>query len=82
MFKKIKEFIKYIDKKIDLKKLFKFGITGVLNTAVDWIISSLLYYCFAVSSPVSKVAGQITAIINSYFVNKHWTFKNNNKHKK
>ena len=82
MFKKIKEFIKYIDKKIDLKKFFKFGITGVLNTAVDWLISSLLYYCFAVSSPVSKVAGQITAIINSYFVNKYWTFKNNNKHKK
>ncbi|MCL1859384.1 MAG: GtrA family protein [Oscillospiraceae bacterium] len=80
--KKIKNIIKYIDKKIDLKKFFKFGITGLLNTAIDWLVSSFLYYCFTVPSPTAKVIGQISAIINSYFINKHWTFKNNNKHKK
>ena len=82
MIKKIKEFIKYIDKKIDLKKLFKFGITGVLNTAIDILLFAFFCEILKLDPKISKIISQSVAIINSYIVNKNWTFqkrKNYNK---
>ena len=82
MIKKIKEFIKYIDKKIDLKKFFKFGITGVLNTAVDFLVYSFCLEILTLPATAAQPIGQGVAIINSYFINKNWTFnkrKNYNK---
>ena len=82
MIKKIKGFIAFIDKKIDLKKFIKFGITGVLNTAVDTLIFAFCIEILKIYPPTSKVIGVIAASINSYIINKNWTFqkrKNYNK---
>ena len=82
MIKKIKKFINFIDAKIDLKKFIKFGITGVLNTAIDFLIYAFCCEILKLDPKIAKVISQTAAIINSYFVNKNWTFqkrKNYNK---
>ena len=82
MVKKIKELIKFIDKKIDLKKFIKFGITGVLNTVVDTLVFALCFEIIGINSPVSKVIGVIAASINSYIINKNWTFQKRKNYSK
>ena len=82
MIKKIKEFIAYIDKKIDLKKFIKFGITGVLNTAVDFILFAFLCEIVKLDPKISKIISQTIAIINSYIINKNWTFQKRKNYSK
>ena len=79
--KKIIKYIEYIDEKIDIKKFVKFGITGVLNTAVDFAVYTFCLEILKTGVLIAQPTGQIVAIINSYFINKNWTFKNN-KNKK
>jgi len=71
----MKKFIAYIDKKIDLKKFFKFGITGVLNTVVDFAAFSFCLEILKSTAIIAQVISQCAAIINSYFINKNWTFQ-------
>ena len=67
---------------MDLKKFIKFGITGLINTGVDWGAFALLYEIFGVEAKFAQVAAQGLAIVNSYIINKNWTFKNNKEYKK
>jgi len=71
----IKKFIEFIDKKIDLKKFIKFGITGVINTLIDLLIYAFLCEIIILDPKISKIISQTIAIINSYIVNKNWTFQ-------
>ena len=73
----IRKLIKLADKKIDFKKFIKFGITGVINTGVDWLAFALLHEVFKIYSPLAQAIAHFIAIINSYIINKNWTFKNN-----
>ncbi|MCL2815525.1 MAG: GtrA family protein [Oscillospiraceae bacterium] len=73
--KEIKDAIRFIDEKIDLKKLIKFGITGVLNTAIDLALYALCLEVFKLDIKIAQPAGQCAAIVNSYLMNKNWTFK-------
>jgi len=80
--KKIKALIKFIDKKIDLKKFFKFGITGILNTAIDWGVFKFCNLVLNLSPVFSHPISYTVATVNSFFINKNWTFgkrKNYNK---
>lgn len=70
----IKKIIKFIDKKIDLKKFMKFGITGVLNTALDFAVYTMCLEAFLLDIKFAQPAGQAVAIVNSYLINKNWTF--------
>jgi len=72
---KIKKFIELVDKKIDLKKFIKFALTGVLNTAIDFGIYTLCLEVFKLDIKIAQPAGQCVAIVNSYFMNKNWTFQ-------
>ncbi|MCL1795182.1 MAG: GtrA family protein [Oscillospiraceae bacterium] len=67
--------IRRIDKKIDLKKFVKFALTGVLNTAIDFSVYTLCLEIFKLDVKIAQPAGQCVAIINSYLVNKNWTFQ-------
>ena len=78
----IRKLIKLADKKIDFRKFIKFGITGVINTGVDWLVFAVLHEIFKIFSPAAQAAAHFIAIINSYIINKNWTFKNNKKYKK
>lgn len=56
----------------------KFGVVGVLNTAVDWIVYYIVagYIITAVSAkPTAKAISFLVAVLNSYLWNTIWTFK-------
>jgi len=58
-----------------VKELIKFGCVGVLNTLVDWAAYLLLGFLVMPRYPVpAKVISYSIGILNSYFLNKHWTF--------
>ena len=55
-------------------KLVKFGITGVMNTAVDFAVFILLGYIGVPTYPAQAVSYSC-GMMNSYIVNRSWTFK-------
>ncbi|MCL2158553.1 MAG: GtrA family protein [Oscillospiraceae bacterium] len=77
---KIREFIGKIDKKIDIRKFVKFGITGIINTAIDFLVYTLCLEVFGTGAVVAQPIGQGVAMINSYLMNKNWTFKKREKY--
>lgn len=59
-----------------LIQFVKFGIVGLINTAVDWIAFFLLFhYVFKQGETVSKALAFLVAMLNSYLLNTIWTFK-------
>ena len=62
-----------------IKEFAKFLTIGVINTFIDLVILNLLSFIFNISSGyeiiVLNVIALTCAIINSYFMNKNWTFK-------
>lgn len=61
-----------------LVQFIKFGVVGVANTAVDWIVFyvlNLLVFTSKESEPVAKAISFVVAVINSYIWNSIWTFK-------
>ena len=73
----IKKIIRYADKKIEFKRFIKFGITGFINTGVDWLAFTILCEIFNMRPRHAQIIAHALAIINSYIINKNWTFKNN-----
>lgn len=70
MSKKINEFISFI----------KFGIVGISNTLVNWIIFFILN-SIGVYYIISNIIAYIIATANSYFWNSKWVFKNKKENK-
>ena len=68
---------KYI---IKYKRLFKFGIVGVVNTVVDFVSFTILN-TIGVNYILCQVVGYSLGTLNSYIFNKNWTFDivDNNK---
>ena len=58
----------------EAKKLIKFGITGVMNTAVDFIVFLLLTHS-GINIYLSQTISYGCGMLNSYIVNRSWTFK-------
>jgi len=56
-------------------QLLKFGLVGVLNTAVDFGVFTLLTMLFSMDSIISHIISYTCGMINSYFLNKYWTFR-------
>lgn len=52
----------------------KFGVTGGLNTAVDFLVYTLLLTAFGVNLYAAQVAGYACGTLNSYIINRSWTF--------
>lgn len=61
------------------KKLIKFLLVGVLNTVVGAGLMFLLYNCAGFSYWISSACNYIVGGILSFFLNKYFTFKNNQK---
>jgi putative flippase GtrA len=53
----------------------KFMLVGVLNFLVDQGIFNLLNYVFLVNYILAKTISYSCGVINSYFFNRMWTFK-------
>lgn len=61
-------------------QLAKFGIVGVLNTAVDFAVLNALIVAFGIGEGDSryllfKSASFVVAVTNSFFLNKYYVFK-------
>lgn len=62
-------------KKIEFRQLIKFGLVGFLNTAVDFLIFTLLTMAFSLNSTISHVISYSCGVINSFYFNRFWTFQ-------
>lgn len=59
-------------------QFIKFGLVGISNTAVDWIVYFLLVHFVMTQTsaePTAKAISFVVAVINSYIWNTIWTFK-------
>lgn len=61
------------------EKMWKFLLVGVLNTLVGYGIMFGLYNLAHVGYWLSSAANYVLTSILSYFLNKHFTFKNTEK---
>jgi len=57
----------------------KFGMVGVLNTAVDFAVFMLLTRAAGLAPEISKVISYSAGVVNSYIFNSRWTFKKESK---
>ena len=56
-------------------QLIKFGLVGVLNTAVDYGVFALLTMVFSLDSIISHIISYSCGVINSFYFNRVWTFQ-------
>ena len=59
-------------------QFIKFGLVGVSNTAVDWLVFFILVNTVILSTeaePAAKAIAFVVAVINSFIWNTVWTFK-------
>lgn len=65
------------------RELIVFGLVGVSNTVLDIGVTVILSWLLSVTSGFLlagvNVIGFTTAVINSYFLNKYWTFRHEKK---
>lgn len=58
-----------------LTKLAKFGIAGVLTTAIDWVIFFTLCEVLHLDWVISQLFAFVASTIVGYFVNTKWVFE-------
>jgi len=57
----------------------KFGVVGILNTAVDFVVFLLLTRAAGFAPELAKVFSYSAGVVNSYVFNSRWTFKKESK---
>ncbi|BAH05632.1 hypothetical protein CKR_0581 [Clostridium kluyveri NBRC 12016] len=65
-----------------LKCISRFSATGVLNTLVDFCVFTICESLFGIHYALSQVLGYGFGIINSFIMNKKWTFESKASNKK
>ncbi len=58
------------------KNIGKFGVVGILNTALDFLVYYILNHFFGFYFIFAHVCSFFVAATNSFFLNALWTFKN------
>lgn len=59
---------------LDFRRMLKFGVVGVSNTAIDFILYVLLTNTFALWPIISNIASYTVGVANSFVLNRIWTF--------
>lgn len=57
------------------RQIIKFSITGLLNTIIDFGILNFLVRILSWTVLPANTISFSVAVINSYFLNKYWTFR-------
>lgn len=57
------------------KKMVKYALVGGLNTGVDFAVFCILVYAAGMVSVWAQVLSYGAAVINSYLLNRSWTFQ-------
>lgn len=68
--------------KTEVIRLLKFNIVGVLNTCIDFVVFYILTSIFTMFVVPAQIIAYSCGVINSYFVNRFWTFGVKGKHNK
>jgi len=55
--------------------VFFFGVTGVITTAVNWVIYSVLVSVYGIGINVSNIIAWLFAVIIAFFLNKTFVFQ-------
>lgn len=58
-----------------LGHFIKFNVVGIMNTAVDFGVFMILNRYLGLIYAVSQVISYSCGMVNSYFLNKFWTFQ-------
>ncbi|MGH1455161.1 MAG: GtrA family protein [Alphaproteobacteria bacterium] len=58
------------------KNLSKFTVVGAVNTVIDFSVFYFLYNIFGVYYVLAHIGAFFVALINSFYFNAIWTFKN------
>ncbi|NTU69865.1 GtrA family protein, partial [bacterium] len=61
------------------KEVGKFGLVGILNTLLDIGILNVLKFLFNFPTLSANIISTSIATVNSYILNKSWTFKDKEK---
>ena len=56
-------------------EFIRFGLVGVINTAVDFCIFVLFYRGFGIDPLIANGIAFLVAVTNSYLMNHRWTFR-------
>jgi putative flippase GtrA len=56
-------------------QLLKFGLVGGVNTFVHYVIFVFLFRIVGAEMMVSSAIGYLAGLVNSFFLNRKWTFK-------
>jgi len=65
-----------------LKHILRFSCVGGLNTIIDFGMFSLLNSLFGVNYVISQIISYSSGTLNSYTLNKFWTFNDTKTNKK
>jgi len=76
-YNRLKEKLIKMFKQIIKLEIIKYGLVGVINTLITGIILFVLMNGFGVSYKISNAVGYIAGFLNSFILNKFWTFKGN-----
>ena len=57
-----------------VRQSFKFGLVGLANTAIDFLIFGWLYLGWGWDYLFANAIAYSSGIVNSFLLNKHWTF--------
>lgn len=68
----------YKHEDIIMEKLLKFGLVGIFNTLIT-IISFWILLKFGMNYLIANTIAYSIGVANSYYWNKNWVFKPNNK---
>lgn len=61
--------------KNEIIRIVKFGMTGVLNTLVDFVVSALFFNLIGLPEVIANLFGFCCGMLCSYTINRTWTFK-------
>ena len=60
---------------LEFVKMLRYSLVGVANTATDFAVFSLMYYCVGFGPLWANSLAFAFAVSQSYFVNACWTFR-------
>lgn len=58
-----------------IKQALRYGVVGVSNTIITAIVIWIMMKLFGFSDVISNITGYIAGVLNSFVLNKQWTFK-------
>ena len=59
-------------------QLIRFLLVGVVNTAIQYVVFVLLYEVMGINYLLASIAGYCLGVLNSYLLNRRWTFASGN----